>query len=534
MIDTLKSKAPRPLVYAVIIFSLAISAGFTKIFDFDIWWHIKTGWIINKWHEIPKFDIFSYTAGGEPWINHEWLFQSLSALAFYNFGLSPFTIFQFISTIIIYAFIYSTVKLIVGSKSAALWAVLIVLLATADRIIARPYLLSLILTAMFCYSLHSFSAGRLRQLYWLPVITIFWINFHGGGIMAPMIVLCFALGETIQTFSERLDPTSPPAISRKKIKHLWFIFLLTTLACIVNPYGADSIVFPFLHVKMDTILMYTQEWLPAFDPRLDLIVSQIVFKVVLCVALISFIINRKQVRFSHFLLLAMAGMLVLKGKRFTPDFVVIVLPVAFFNLKNICSKIPVTKTAGHLHAWGNALCIFFISIFFIHSGIPATLQGGTAGESGFGTDARFAPVRMVQFLDKHEIHGKVFNEMGVGGFLILMRWPHDLVFIDGRTPIFGDDFFKQYLTSMWSSKSFEELDAEYNFDYLVFKADQLWELRFFHRYLWESKTWKLVYAGADGFVYLRNIPSNSEKIKKLAAKTNPLIEEMKRVREIPF
>jgi len=47
-----------------------------------------------------------------------------------------------------------------------------------------------------------------------------------------------------------------------------------------------------------------------------------------------------------------------------------------------------------------------------------------------------------------------------------------------------------------------------------------------HRYLWEDPKWRLVYAGADGFVYVRNI----DRFMKLEGlKTHPLIEQMKRV-----
>ncbi len=533
MSDTEKQKFPRPFIYAVAITCLAIAAGFTKLLDFDIWWHIKTGWVIGKWHFIPTFDIFSYTAPGAPWTNHEWLFQVIAAAAFYNLGLWPFTAFQFAMALLIFWIAFKTTDLLTSSKSTALWAVVIITLATADRIMARPYLVSLFLTAAFCLALHSYRLGRVKHLWYLPLAVIPWVNLHAGAIMAPAIIGAFALGETIQRiFFPGRPSDSTGTIDRRKIEHLWIVAIAATGACLINPYGVDSIVFPFLHVEMDTILTFTQEWLPAFDSRLDPVVSQIVFKVILVATPISFILGRKSALASHLMLCALAAGLTLKGKRFTPDFVVMALPIVFFNLKAIAVRIPLTHGAKALRSWANAITVCLLAALFLHIGIPATLRGGVAAEPGLGTTSRFAPVRLVEFLDKHEIGGRVFNDMGIGGFLILTRWPKASVFIDGRTPVFGDAFFKKYLTSIWNARSFDQLDDEFDFNYLVFKADQIWELRHFHQFLWQSPRWALVYAGGDGFVYLKRNDRNTIKINRLSVKINPIIEEMKKVGEI--
>lgn len=141
---------------------------------------------------------------------------------------------------------------------------------------------------------------------------------------------------------------------------------------------------------------------------------------------------------------------------------------------------------------------------------------------------RFAPARMVNFLERHDIGGKVFNDMALGSYLIFRRWPDEKVFIDGRTPVYGDDFYRRYIEAFHLAPHFEQLDQEYGFDYLVFKASDAWDIRHVHKYLWKKPKWRLVYMNADGIVYLRYGPRFSRLIKKLELTRNPLMEEIEK------
>ena len=50
-----------------------------SIADPDIWWHLRNAEILVSSHRFIGTDLYSYTAFGAPWINHEWL----SELPFY-------------------------------------------------------------------------------------------------------------------------------------------------------------------------------------------------------------------------------------------------------------------------------------------------------------------------------------------------------------------------------------------------------------------------------------------------------------------
>src|SRR5436190_18262507 len=50
--------------------------------DGDTYWHVTTGQWIIKEHSIPRYDIFSHTFVGKPWIDGEWLSQVILALSY--------------------------------------------------------------------------------------------------------------------------------------------------------------------------------------------------------------------------------------------------------------------------------------------------------------------------------------------------------------------------------------------------------------------------------------------------------------------
>ena len=41
----------------------------------DTFWHLRAGADIWRNHRVPHVDTYSFTSGGWPWRDHEWLWQ---------------------------------------------------------------------------------------------------------------------------------------------------------------------------------------------------------------------------------------------------------------------------------------------------------------------------------------------------------------------------------------------------------------------------------------------------------------------------
>jgi hypothetical protein len=59
------------LTFLLITLQFVMSRG--EIIDPDIWWHLRNAEFLIQHHQLPRFDMYSFTVAGAPWINHEWL-----------------------------------------------------------------------------------------------------------------------------------------------------------------------------------------------------------------------------------------------------------------------------------------------------------------------------------------------------------------------------------------------------------------------------------------------------------------------------
>lgn len=508
------------LILAAMVFAL-VDWG---VYNFDIWWHLKTGWLIWQEGTVPTADPFSYTAAGAPWFNHEWGFQVVAWPIYALLGEAGLTLVKLALTGLIAAALFRTIRLLTNSPAAALAGTLLVLWGMADRVMARPFLVTLALLALFAAILHRATRERTRWLWALPPLALLWSNMHGGGILAPALVGAVALGEEFQSRLHRDRPLAWPDRRR-----LWIITGLTTLALLLSPYGEEAVGFTlFEHLRMTAVLQYTQEWLPLLDSRLNHLLPILLARACLLLVPIAYLLNRKRFRFSHLLLTLLSFVLIAHGKRFVPHLLIINVPILFFNLRPLAARV-----AGDAHrrvagAWITTVAAALLVIAFNLFGVPLTVEGQTLHESSLCGKEVFQPKALVDFLDRYDLHGRAFNDMAMGGYLIFRRWPGDRVFLDGRTPVYGDDFYRRFVNAINIPTSFATLDDEYDFDLLLFQAAAAWEQRALHAALAENPDWHLVFFRCEGLVYIKERPGNRALIEKLRITPHPIVEAMKR------
>src|SRR5438477_494094 len=56
--------------------------------DPDIWWHMRNAQYLFQHHQFARYDMYSFTVAGHPWVNTEWLSEVPFYLAYQAFGLA--------------------------------------------------------------------------------------------------------------------------------------------------------------------------------------------------------------------------------------------------------------------------------------------------------------------------------------------------------------------------------------------------------------------------------------------------------------
>src|SRR5690348_6884898 len=166
-----RPKAVQVLVIATLLY--AFCAGFRTIGDFDFGWQIATGRYVAQHHQIPRSDVFSYSAPGAAWS-----YPVLSGLIFYwLFLLGEYAALSWLLAVAAAATVGMLLR---RSGLAATLAAFLAIPSIVFRENARAELFGTLLFAAYVVLLWNyFRSGRMR--FWLlPLLMLLWVNLHPG------------------------------------------------------------------------------------------------------------------------------------------------------------------------------------------------------------------------------------------------------------------------------------------------------------------------------------------------------------------
>jgi hypothetical protein len=237
------------------------SAAAVSIRAYDFGWHLRAGnWILEHGRP-PLVDFITFTASGQPWVDHEWLFQVLLAALVAAGGLPAawgLKILLVAGSILLPC----GVLLRRGHHPAAVALLGVVAVSGARfRFFVRPELAGLFLLAVILTLLmQARDASRSGRSPWpllvpLPVIMLLWVNLHPSALLGAGLSLIFSVAVLAE--SRDIDRAWP--------------FLATAGASLAtllaNPYGARVFHVP---LAIGTALagegLRNPEWGPSWQP----------------------------------------------------------------------------------------------------------------------------------------------------------------------------------------------------------------------------------------------------------------------------
>jgi len=507
------------------LFGLIALAANVEIKDVDLWLHLAVGKYIVTNFSIPKVDILSCTILNSPWINHEWLFQTI-VYSVYNAagieGLVSLKVWIIFLTFVFLLYLGHTREFRIGPIAV----LLLVLLVYQFRMTLRPDIFSLIFFVLYA----AIPISKRWSLWAVALIQIVWTNMHGFFILGPVIILVGLIGEWVKR-----DATLPyewkniGRLSDEEYKRLKQILIVSVLACFVNPYFAKGVWYPLgvlfsigggeskIFFQQIQELQRPLQWgtLLSFQ-------SYFYYKLLIIVSFLSFVFNRRKIDISALLMWLTFLLFSLCAVRNITFFTIAayfaflanfqhasvreILPAQFNNIKfqSACS------------AALKVLLIVWIANYAYHlllRGYYDFDKFERKSEYG-GVSLRNFPYKAVNFLVDNKIKGNFFNDFNSGAYLLGRTFPDIKVFIDGRTEVYGVKHYNMY-RKIWEGD--EELLAQatdqhhltgafLNSVYVPAPAGIIHNL-------YSSKDWALVYFDYDAAIFLRDIPENQKWIK---------------------
>jgi len=434
------------LIAAVVYFCVPRS-----VIDPDIWWHLRDAQIQLSSHSFISRDLFSFTAAGAPWMNHEWFAELPFYAGFHIFGISGL----YLVTLAAIELIFLGVLYVTYLHSKSIWAsafvtVIGICLSTVS-FGPRTLLFGWILLVLELLVL--FRVRHQERIVWtLPFLFALWVNTHGSWLIGMVV---FGLFIAANTFTISRGCIESQALSPRRIAQLVLCWLTCAAALFLNPYGWRLVFYPFnLAFQQKLNIANIEEWrsLDFHTPR-----GRIMLFFLGLLFLFQLIRSRKWGLFE----LALAAMGIYSAFTYSRFLFLGAILVGPLLAKSLASTTPAASRRPLSPLISAALV--FVILCCVVGRLRTPEQSVTEGDARFPTEA-------VSYLDNFKPQGKVFNDFLWGGYLIWYERQVP-VFVDSRVDIFEyNGTFKDYLDVIHLKDSIEILNRQ-NIQYVLFEKD---------------------------------------------------------------
>ena len=435
------------LAIAVLIFLVVPM----RVADPDLWWHLRNAeYLVHTHHQITR-DMYSYTAAGAAWMNHEWLAELPFYAAWHAFGpVGAYLLTLGLSEAIllsVFALCLYRSRDLAASVAATGMAALFATVSLAPRTLLFGWLLLVaeLLTL-------AFAAKRKQMLWLLPPMFAVWVNTHGSWSIGLVLLFVYFAANLLPL---RLGALRNDPEERVPLKLAASILCASIAALFVNPYGWRLAVYPLnLAFRQKLNVGHVAEWQPLdlHSPRGVLLLGSIGL-----LALWQLWRNRTW-KPADFAFLAIGLYSALCYSRFLFLLGIVAAPVIAVQFRRERQ----TRQGSPMRAsiW---LGTAFVMLCVVYSRARSAAPIASTTEQAFPSGA-------VAYIAKHPLQGRLLNDYTWGGYLIwtVRQVP---VFIDPRADIFEwNGTFRDYLDITHLNNTLALLD-HYHIRYLLMSPE---------------------------------------------------------------
>jgi hypothetical protein len=432
--------------------------------DASIGWHIRNGEQMLQTHSITRTDSFSVTMSGQTWYAWEWLYDLLIAGIHHGLGLNGVVFFTAVIIALTFALTLRLCLLRGADLPAAGVLLALALGASTIHLLARPHVLSWLFTVIWFQVLDSPELANepdsRRRLWYLPPLTLLWVNVHGGFVVGFALLGLYLLSDLIRYV--RCQDAEGLGILRTRLRTLAMVTLACLLASLVNPYGYALHVHVYRYLSSRWLMNHIDEFLsPNFHG-----VAQQCFVAILLITMVALAVVRSKPSLSRLFVLLFATYSGLYASRSLPvSSLLLALIVAPLCTQAVAETSSNPNLSSRLRAWLTRWQLFTKRVSRIELGfrahlwpIAAVLFGllvwsvparpGSSQRMNAHFDPAHMPVQAAEVIIQRGIREPIFAPDSWGGYLIYRLYPQNKVFVDDRHDFYGEEFLKDYLKAI--------------------------------------------------------------------------------------
>ena len=497
---------------AAVALIYAFFCGLRTISDPDLFWQLATGRWVAQHHHVFSTDVFSYTAAGKPWIYP----AGSGLLLYWTYLLGGYSLLSWLGA----AVAVGTVALLMrkGTVVSAALAIVAVPLVAA-RTSPRAEMFTVILfTAYLSILWENYRSSRAR-LWLLPPLMLLWVNCHLGFVSGLGLIGAFIGLDILEMF--RGDIRRQEALQRLRRAAPWFA--AAALCTLANPWGWNIYQAVLRQNRaMAEHSMWIAEWgkVP-LDWRA--VSSGLVpwhgnpFYLLLVVVIVTVLYAIWRRQFGPAILLLAATYPGLQHVRMTCLSACVIVIVGGAILSGALAQLSQRRANERARRFSAAVAVALLICFAVVQSFEKTKLNETA-LSTYGAGASWwFPERAIQFIQRENIPGEIFNTYIQGGYLIWTLGPERRDYMDGRAIPFGTQAFLNQAEILHSPPDSSVWSAEadrYNINAVILPTNRFeWVLGEIKQFC-TSANWRPVYLDEAAAVFVRRKPETEELIRR--------------------
>jgi len=414
--------------------------------DNDLWGHLLFGLQVLKGLGLPQADFYSWTALGAPWIDHEWLSETLLAAAYLAGGVKGMLLLRALLFAAL-AFAYDRLVRLGGpSRESRVLVFCAGLTGMGLYFNFRPHTATYLFLVLELHWVLCFFKTGSRLAYALPLLFMLWANMHGGFILGLGVFLLLLAAHAVQGPKER-----------RLCLRLAPVLVLCTAAVLCNPYGAEFPASVLRFMSNRRTYGFITEWHPYKFVLEPVSLMGLAYVVLASGVLYS---SHRRMRWTEKALLALGLALVLAARRNIPvAWVLGAYPLA--RHETALSELFARLRPRAILALQAAAVLFFA--FF--------LWGRRHSLTGLYYSSRIFPAGPSRFMERNRLSGRLWNPFDSGEYLLWhLHRSGVLVGIDGRyDTVYPEEVYMR--SHLLNASKITPDEAAGHADYVLMKKD---------------------------------------------------------------
>lgn len=474
-----------PVVCAGFLLSTVYALAHKGVSDPDIWFHLLNAEYLVTTHRVPRVEIYSFTAGGLPWMNPEVLAELPYYFAWKAYGLLGIKVLSLLLLELIFVgLLYLCWKESHNIKASAIACYFAAFLATISfgpRTILFGYLYMIVLLLV----LQRMRLKGRAPLWLLPPLFCLWVNTHGSWSLG---IIVFGLTIAAGLVHGKVGRVEATRWSPRQLRNL-IVTMATSIALLfVNPYGYHLVFWPVdVATRQKEAIAHIEEWVSV---DFHTVRGKIVL-VLLLALLLSALLSRYQWKLQD-LVFVLFGLYM--GMTYIRFLILTGILVAPFLAKLLDFVPPYRREIDKPVL--NAILLAGMVVFMVH-GFP------TKAELQESVDRDY-PAEILPYFEAHPPTGHVLNSWLWGSYLC---W-HDRSFkdfIDSREDVFVyAGVFKDYIDLLGLKDTRRTFD-KYDIKYVLFESHAP-----VTRFLRANPDWKVLFEGKVCVLFERVGPNTPQ------------------------